>query len=79
MLWAQAIHNHRADVDGLVWMSARWNTDKAVVLFGDRVPTTSLHVHDAACRDFRRPADEEWLLDLLDSMHVQALARVAAT
>lgn len=34
--WAAATHD-QTDADGLVWMSRRWNTERAVVLFGDRV------------------------------------------
>lgn len=60
-------------LDGLLWMSARWNSSRAVVLFGDRVSEADLTAVDEASRDFRIPADREWLLGLLDRVNVVAL------
>jgi hypothetical protein len=42
--WARALHGAFGDVDGLVWMSRRFNAAKAVVLFGDRVSFADLAV-----------------------------------
>jgi hypothetical protein len=71
--WAAAIHTARPDLDGLAWMSARWNSHKAVVLFGDRVGLADLAQDASVSRDFRILADREWLLDLLDSVNVIAM------
>ena len=43
VIWAQAAHAG-TDVDGLVWMSRRWNSSKSMVLFGDRVSRSDLAV-----------------------------------
>lgn len=43
--WARALHGALPAADGLVWMSCRFNTAKAVVLFADRVLPTHLAVH----------------------------------
>ena len=45
--WAKALHAALPDVDGLVWMSCRFNTAKAVVLFADRISASDLAVHGA--------------------------------
>lgn len=37
VLWAQAIHRARPDIDGLVWTSRQCDPDRCVILFGDRV------------------------------------------
>jgi hypothetical protein len=37
VLWAAAVHEQLAWAQGLVWMSARMNTSRALMLFGDRV------------------------------------------
>lgn len=73
VMWAAAIHAARPELDGLLWMSARWNSSRAVVLFGDRVSEADLTAVDEASRDFRIPADREWLLGLLGRVNVVAL------
>lgn len=40
--WALAIHQSRADVDGLIWTSKRCDPHQALILFGDRVAETDL-------------------------------------
>jgi hypothetical protein len=40
--WAKALHTAAPGADGLVWMSHRFNTSAAVMLFGDRVAEASL-------------------------------------
>ena len=46
VLWAQAIHRARSDVDGLIWTSRQCDPDQCVVLFGDRVGEADFDVHD---------------------------------
>lgn len=41
-IWAQACHEQLAWAQGLIWMSARFNAARALVLFGDRVPSSQL-------------------------------------
>lgn len=48
--WAESIHAHHPDVDGLEWPSYRASPELAFVLFGDRVSEHDL-VPDGACRD----------------------------
>lgn len=45
--WAEAIHAHHADVDGLEWPSYRASPELAFVLFGDRVREHDLAPIDA--------------------------------
>lgn len=40
--WAKAFHRKSKRLDGLTWMSRQRNTDRAVVLFGDRVDEDTL-------------------------------------
>ncbi|MEV6829278.1 RES family NAD+ phosphorylase [Amycolatopsis sp. NPDC051102] len=42
--WAEAVHQQVREAQGLVWMSGRFNTARALVLFGDRVDSANLHV-----------------------------------
>lgn len=69
--WAAAVHA-LGDLDGIVWMARQWNADRCVVLFGDRVTATELDavVDDPDSRDFRLPADVEWLAALCLSVGV---------
>lgn len=41
--WAKALHDASKEADGLVWMSHQFNTQRAVMLFGDRVAESDLH------------------------------------
>lgn len=75
--WAAAIHATHPGLDGLVWMSARWNTSRAAVLFGDRVTSAELIAEPLVSRDFRIPSDREWLLETLDRVNVAAMPPVA--
>ena len=45
--WARSLHAKLPDVDGLVWMSCRFNVAKALVLFADRVSSSDLAVDGA--------------------------------
>lgn len=40
--WAEALHHSFPDIDGLIWMSRQFNSEKALVLFGDRVDEAEL-------------------------------------
>jgi RES domain len=40
--WAEAIHTHHRDIDGLEWTSYRGGPARAFVLFGDRVAANDL-------------------------------------
>lgn len=46
--WAHALHAHPAGFDGLLWVSRQHETSRCLLLFGDRVPTDDLLVHDSA-------------------------------
>jgi len=70
VLWVEAIHRC-TDVDGLVWMSRRWNTRKAVMLFGDRVDEDDLVPLPTASRNFALPDDFEWLATLCHELRIE--------
>jgi hypothetical protein len=42
--WAAALHARMAEADGLVWVSRKFDTSLALVLFGDRVARHDLEV-----------------------------------
>ncbi len=46
--WACELHAALPDIDGLVWMSRRFNSSRALVLFGDRVAARDLSVAEPA-------------------------------
>lgn len=48
VLWARALHAHRPDLDGLIWVSRQNDACCCLVLFGDRVREDDLRL-------FRRP------------------------
>ena len=68
--WAEAAH--RAGFDGLVWMSNRRNTDRAYVLFGDRVDG-SLEAIASGGRIFAAGEGFDWLADYLATLKVEIL------
>ena len=45
--WAVALHRTAATPSGLLWTSRQDDTASAMVLFGDRVPASALHVASA--------------------------------
>ena len=71
--WAQAAH--AAGLDGVVWMSARLNTDRAYLFFGDRVHEDDLRVVTSYGRLFTTGPDRDWLVDLCAFMKVDVLTR----
>lgn len=46
VLWAQAIHRARPDIDGLIWTSRQCDPDRCVILFEDRIRETDLDTLD---------------------------------
>jgi RES domain len=60
VLWAQAIHRARSDLDGLIWTSRQCDPDECVILFEDRVSETDFEIHN--CIDVS--ADGDLLLEL---------------
>jgi hypothetical protein len=44
--WAAALHARLPEADGLIWVSRRFDTSFALVLFGDRVARADLEVVD---------------------------------
>ncbi len=44
--WAQALHDCDEHLDGLIWVSRQNDGTRSVVLFGDRVPASSLRSID---------------------------------
>ncbi|MDX8503240.1 RES family NAD+ phosphorylase [Mesorhizobium sp. VK4C] len=60
VLWAQAIHGARADVDGLLWTSPQCDPDRCVILFEDRVSEGDFQVHDS----IEVGADADLLLEI---------------
>ena len=51
-------------------MSRHWNTSPAIVLFGDRVMSSSLHQDPSYARAFANPEDMEWLAELCAQVNV---------
>jgi hypothetical protein len=46
VLWAQAIHRARSDLDGLIWTSRQCDPDQCIILFEDRVAEADFDVRD---------------------------------
>ncbi|TVP56829.1 MAG: RES domain-containing protein [Gemmatimonadales bacterium] len=40
--WARALHGALPEADGLVWMSRQFNSERAIMLFGDRAEEVDL-------------------------------------
>lgn len=73
--WGEAVH--RAGLDGAVWMSARCTSDRAYVLFGDRVSESDLGVAIDHARVFTPGPDLDWLIDQCAVMGVAVTVRTA--
>ncbi len=52
--WAEAIHED-TDLDGIMWIGRQGNSQKTVVLFGDRVKSRELSVDPTLGRSFATP------------------------
>jgi hypothetical protein len=44
VLWAEAIHRARADIDGLIWTSRQCDPEQCMILFEDRMTEDRLDV-----------------------------------
>jgi hypothetical protein len=51
--WAAALHARQEGADGLIWVSRKFNTSFALVLFGDRVLRSDLEVVEPPVPLFR--------------------------
>ena len=61
-LWAKAIHDQFADVEGLIWTSRRCDPDSAVLFFGGR--TTEADLQAVSARDGK---DASFLRDVREA------------
>lgn len=74
--WADAAHEVRPPLDGLVWMSRQCNSDPAVMLFGDRVSADDLAVDQGSARLFLPGSpDFDWLSAQCAVMGLRLLLR----
>ncbi|UOE46144.1 RES family NAD+ phosphorylase [Agromyces larvae] len=74
--WAEAAHEFERQgrrAHGTSWMSRRCNSDKAVMLFGDRVPADALAIDASYGRAFDLPADLAWLSDFCAPLHIDVV------
>nr|WP_246642520.1 RES domain-containing protein [Rhizobium laguerreae] len=62
VLWAEAIHRTRADVDGLIWTSRQCDPEQCIILFEDRLAEDRLDV----VQSIDAGADADLLLELRD-------------
>ncbi|NNU49271.1 RES family NAD+ phosphorylase [Rhizobium sp. WYCCWR 11279] len=62
VLWAEAIHRARADVDGLIWTSRQCDPEQCIILFEDRMAEDRLDV----VQSIDVGADADLLLELRD-------------
>ncbi|MFD1211582.1 RES family NAD+ phosphorylase [Arthrobacter sp. GCM10027362] len=69
--WAEAAHG--AGFDGAAWMSRRYDTDLAYVLFGDRFAQDDLVLDPGFGRVFAAGSDLDWLITFCAPLHVQVL------
>ncbi len=66
--WAEVAH--MAGFDGLVWVSRHCNTDRAYVLFGDRVAEEDVAVDPSFARIVALSSDVDWLSDFCTPLHI---------
>ena len=66
--WAAAAHG--AGLDGAVWMSRQFDSEKAFVLFGDRVAAADLEEVEAERVSFGAGAGRDWLVDLCSPLGI---------
>lgn len=72
--WAEAIHAHCPDVEGLCWVSRQDDRARAVVLFGDRASSADLKRHAASVRILSDPDVYADLIELADRIGVQIVS-----
>lgn len=68
--WGQAAY--AAGFDGMVWMSKRYDSEKAYVFFGDRC-ADAFAQDDSFARAFALSADLEWLIDIAAPLRIDVL------
>ncbi|WP_125569925.1 RES family NAD+ phosphorylase [Nocardioides baekrokdamisoli] len=68
--WGEAAH--AAGFDGMVWMSKRYDSEKAYVFFGDRC-ADAFEQDNSFARAFALSADLEWLIDLAAPLRIDVL------
>lgn len=68
--WGQAAH--AAGFDGMVWMSKRYDSEKAYVFFGDRCGD-AFEQDNSFARAFALSADLEWLVDMAAPLRIDVL------
>lgn len=73
--WARAVHHQLRHAQGLVWMSGRFNTAYAIVLFGDRVDQGTLRIVPQSPEAVDSGAGLERLVDLARSADI-TVARI---
>ncbi|MCU1572672.1 MAG: hypothetical protein JWO93_754 [Micrococcaceae bacterium] len=73
--WAAAAHS--AGFDGVAWMSKRCNTDRAYVLFGDKISAVDLEIDPGYARIFAQGPDRDWLIDLCGPLHIEVAVKGA--
>ena len=69
--WAEAAH--RAGFDGAVWMSSRCNSDRAYVLFGDRLTPTELVIDPGFGQVYGAGPDLDWLIRFCAPLNIDVL------
>ncbi len=71
VVWAQAAHH--AGFDGVVWMSRRCNSDRAYVLFGDRVGPDDLTIDPGFAHVYGAGPGLDWLMRFCAPLHIDVL------
>ena len=69
--WAHAAYV--AGFDGAVWMSRRCNSDRAYVLFGDRVGPADLAIDPGFGQVYCAGPDLDWLIRFCAPLHIDVL------
>lgn len=71
VLWAEAAHT--AGFDGLVWMSNRRNTDRAYILFGDRMTDGGIEIVPVGGNIYAAGPGFNRVVDYLSSVDIEVL------
>lgn len=69
VLWAEAAH--RAGFDGIIWTSARCDSDAAYMFFGDRISPADLSIDPNFSRVFATPEGIFWLTDFCAPLNIE--------
>lgn len=68
--WGEAAYD--AGFDGMVWMSKRYDSEKAYVFFGDRC-ADAFEQDNSFARAFALSSDLEWLIDTAAPLRIDVL------